>query len=53
MTVQRVNSDEPVDKQKLIKIIFNLDKIKIWLANQILHGEALRANVPNICHGSF
>ena len=36
MTVQSVDSDEPVDKQKVIKIVCKLDKLKTWVANQIL-----------------
>ena len=36
LTVQSVDSDEPVDKQKVIKIVCKLDKLKTWVANQIL-----------------
>ena len=45
LTVQSVDSDEPVDEQKLIKT----GKIFVtWYANQILHRDALKTNFLNI-----
>ena len=49
LTVQSVDSDEPVNEQKLIKNVCKLDKnLKLGL-----HREALKTNFPNICHKSF
>ena len=53
LTVQSVNSDEPIDKQKGFKIVCKLDKIlKLgWQTKYYI--ETLKTNFPNICHGSF
>ena len=51
LTMQSVDSDEPVDKQKLIKIVSKLDKKSKFGLRTKYYIESIY--FPIICHRSF